>query len=86
VRLRAVPQTRALALLRSFTEFQATPLDAEWLQVVVDDVHTPQLVRALATAGVDVYEVQRHRLTLEELFFDLTEPAAKHAVQAEHAR
>jgi ABC-2 type transport system ATP-binding protein len=42
------------------------------LQVVTRPDRTPQLVRALVAAGVDVHEVRSFERTLEEAFFEMT--------------
>jgi ABC-type multidrug transport system ATPase subunit len=72
VRLRIAPLPQALALLRGFPELKPAQIDANWLQVTAADTAIPSLIRALAGAGLDVYEIRPQRMTLEELFLELT--------------
>jgi ABC-type multidrug transport system ATPase subunit len=71
-RLWVAPLDRALALLQAYPELHARAPDAQSLQLSVAAADVPQLVRRLVEADIDVYEVRRHQLTLEELFLDLT--------------
>jgi ABC-2 type transport system ATP-binding protein len=42
------------------------------LHIVTDAGHTPEIVRALVEAGIDVHEIRSVERTLEEVFFEMT--------------
>ncbi len=59
------------------------------LQVVTEPDRSPEIVRALVQAGIEVHEIRSVERTLEEVFFEMTahrEPAAGQAPREEMAR
>ncbi len=59
------------------------------LQVVTEPDRSPEIVRALVQAGIEVHEIRSVERTLEEVFFEMTahrEPAAGRAPREEMAR
>ncbi len=49
-------------------------LDGDHVELDLPNAATPALVRALVSAGVDVQEVRRTERSLEDVFFEMTEP------------
>ncbi|WP_110207040.1 ABC transporter ATP-binding protein [Nocardioides daejeonensis] len=49
-------------------------LDGDRVELDLPNAATPALVRALVSAGVDVQEVRRTERSLEDVFFEMTEP------------
>jgi ABC-2 type transport system ATP-binding protein len=56
------------------------------LQVAAGPARNPEIVRAMVRAGVELHEIRSAERSLEEVFFEMTEPAATHAPEEEMAR
>ncbi|MPZ26738.1 MAG: ATP-binding cassette domain-containing protein [Micromonosporaceae bacterium] len=71
--VRAEPVARAGEVIEIGLGLPVRPFDGGGLQVDADPDRTPEVVRTLVTAGVDVHEVRPSERTLEEAFFAMTE-------------
>ncbi|MGH3679069.1 MAG: ABC transporter ATP-binding protein [Natronosporangium sp.] len=70
--VRAEPAARAGEVIGASLGLEVRPGDDGGLQVVADPDRTPEVVRSLVAAGVDVHEVRPTERTLEEAFFAMT--------------
>lgn len=72
--VRAEPAARASEVIGTGLGLEVRPVggDGGGLRVVADPDRTPEVVRALVAAGVDVHEVRPTERTLEEAFFAMT--------------
>ena len=80
--IKAAPAERALAFLRAYPELHAQPGEDGTIAITADIADVPTLVRSLVSADIEVYDVRARRITLEQLFLDLTgQPGSSTQVQ-----
>lgn len=69
------PAAQALALLTPHQQLNAALRDDGWLSITSPHEDLPAIVRALSAAQIEVYQVVRQQLTLEDLFLVSTQAA-----------
>ena len=70
--VRAEPLERAERLLQALPEVTNVHTDDGALMITAEPTATPVINRALVAAGVAVSELRSERLSLEEVFLELT--------------
>lgn len=78
----AAPFERAWSVLCQYPELHPRSDDNEWIRVVAAEHDIPAIVRTLVSADVDVYQLQSHRNSLEEVFLTVTDQSAQIAAAA----
>ncbi|MEW6734167.1 MAG: ABC transporter ATP-binding protein [Acidobacteriota bacterium] len=69
--IKAAPLERAVKLLYSYSKFTVTSHE-DWISINASTDDIPSLVRALVQNGIDIYQIQEQRQSLEKLFLELT--------------
>jgi ABC-type multidrug transport system ATPase subunit len=70
--VRATPIEKAAQIIEALPGVAAVNVDGDTLRLQADPALAPAINRALAQAGVDLYELRVLRQSLEEAFMDIT--------------